>query len=125
MRRVVLLASTRVELKPIAAEVASPVTTEATPTAYAIHGNQLEVVPLASCTLELTYWRTVPPLASDNTNDVLTRYPDLYLYGSCVQAAMYLGDGNLVAKFQPWYEKALAQANSQKQLGSGLAVRVV
>ena len=124
MRRVVWVGSYRVELKPVAAEVASPYITASTPHSYAIHGNQLEVVPPQASTLELTYWRTLPNLADNNTNNVLARYPDLYLYGTCVQAALYLGDGNLVAKYQPLYERALSFANGQKQVGSGLAVRV-
>src|SRR5512135_2987433 len=56
MRRVVLLSSFRLELLPVTPSDAAPYVTAWTPRYYAIHGNQLEVVPLQSCTLELTYW---------------------------------------------------------------------
>jgi len=125
MRRVVLTATPREELVPIAPSLAGGFFESGRPIYYAITGNQLEVVPFGSYTLELFYWRTVPALASNSTNNVLTAYPNLYLFGTCAQAGIWLDDPGLTSRFMPIYEQALNFANtkSQRQLGSGLAIR--
>jgi hypothetical protein len=124
MRRVYRFeGTTRIELKPVSSNVAGRVYDTDQAFLYSINGNELEVVPEQACTLELTYYRTVPALASNSTNDVLTRHPDVYLFGTLMQACLWLGDGNLVAKYLPLYESALSRANRQRQLGGALAVR--
>lgn len=123
MRRVFLLdGSVRTELVPL--PQAGSVNDSGVPAFYNIVDNQLEVVPYGSYTLEITYYNTVPALASNSTTDVLTKFPSVYLYGTCLQAGLFLDDASLVSKFMPAYEKALILANSsRKQLGTGLQVR--
>ena len=125
MRRVVLTATPREELMPLSPSLSGGFFESGRPIYYAITGNQLEVVPFGSYELELFYWRDVPALVSNSTNDVLTKYPDLYLFGSCAQAGIWLDDPGLTSRFMPMYEQALNFANTkaQRQLGSGLTIR--
>ena len=123
MRRVFLLdSSVRTELVPL--PQAGSVSDSGIPIWYNIVDNQLEVVPIGTYTLEITYYNTVPALVSNSTNNVLTNFPSVYLYGTCMQAGLFLNDVGMVGKFSPMYEKALATANgSRKQMGTGLQVR--
>ena len=63
-----------------------------------VDGNfRLAPAPNGEITLELTYYGQVPALSSGNqTNWLLTKSPDLYLYGSLMQAAPYLKDDERV-----------------------------
>lgn len=125
MRKAILLyGSTRVELLPL--PQAGRVSESATPVYYNIVDDSLEVVPLSTAyNLELSYWTKVPALASNSTNAILTNFPELYLYGSCLQAGYFLDDAQVVARFEPKYEMSLRLANALRfrQMGSGLAVR--
>jgi hypothetical protein len=61
---------------------------------------QLVPTPDASYTVELTYYSKIPALSDSNTtNWLLTNSPDVYLYGSLLEAAPYLDDDN---KLQVW-----------------------
>lgn len=116
--------SVRVELLPLT--MAGRVNDSATPIYYGIVNHEIEVVPEdTSYTLELRYWTKVPALATNATTDVLTNFPDVYLFGSCVQAGYFMDDAQMVARFEPKYEQALSKANATRfrQFGSGLQVR--
>lgn len=126
MRRLFLnYGAERLELVP--APQAGRVADGGVPFAYNIVNNKLEIVPESTAyTLELSYWKTVPALASNTAGTpVLTTYPDVYLYGSCVQAGYFLDDMSVTSKFEPKYERALQAANAKRfrQMGTGLQVR--
>ena len=55
------------------------------------------------------------------TNPVLASCPDLYLFGSLIEAAPYLRDGDLLALFAARYGAALAEANALEARPLGLA----
>lgn len=63
------------------------------PTDYSIVGDSIEVAPVPNATyeIEIIYHKTLSRL-SDSTasNWLLASHPDLYLYGSLMQAAPYL-----------------------------------
>jgi hypothetical protein len=116
--------SLRIELLPLT--MAGRVNESAVPIYYGIVNHEIEVVPEeTSYTLELRYWTKVPALSTNSTNDILTNFPDVYLYGACLQAGYFLDDAQMVAKFEPKFERALSQANATRfrQFGSGLQVR--
>jgi hypothetical protein len=125
MRRVYLnYGSDRVELVPLPQAGRSSET--GIPTSYNIVNNTLEVVPTStSYTLEISYWKVIPPLSTNNTNAILTNYPELYIYGACSQAGFWLADDSVIGKFVPRYEQGIIVANSKKhrQMGQGLQVR--
>ena len=96
---------------------------------YSRSGNELMVLPPpdATYTLELIYWRSVPDLASNATNWLLTLAPDLYLYRALLEGAHYIRDTDLAQRAETSYVRALEQLKSDDQRrqfgGSGLEVR--
>lgn len=62
------------------------------PTWYTIYGSEFEVFGGADGQLlRLRYYQTIPALSvSNTTNWLLTKSPDLYVVGSCLEAAIYL-----------------------------------
>lgn len=64
-----------------------------TPGRYTMVGNKfmLEPSPATEITLELAYFAKTPALSATNpTNWLLTRHPDLYLYGTLLEAEPFL-----------------------------------
>lgn len=65
------------------------------PQYFTIVANRLEVIPppQESYTAEMVYFSQIPALSdTTTTNWLLTKHYDLYLYGTLVQAALYLKD---------------------------------
>lgn len=64
------------------------------PRFFAMVGRSILVAPIPSSatTLVVNYFQTIPPLASNSTNWLLTYHPDLYLYVSLMHAAPFLKD---------------------------------
>ena len=58
------------------------------PTYFTIVGDQIELAPTPNedMDIEVLYRANIPPLASNSTNWLLTLAPDLYLYGSLLEA---------------------------------------
>ena len=46
------------------------------------------------------------------TNDILAAFPDLYLFGSCLEGAIYLNDSEQTARFMQIYKGALTEAKA-------------
>ncbi len=70
------------------------------PRTFAIAGDNLHLgpVPDAAYAIELLYYARLPALSEDaDSNWLLRRHPDAYLYATLIQAAPYLGDDNRVA----------------------------
>lgn len=79
------------------------------PSAYTIINNTILLLPAPSsnASLELTYYRKIPALSDSNTtNWLLQRSPDLYLYGSLMNAEPYLMNDERV----PLWTVAVTQA---------------
>jgi hypothetical protein len=80
------------------------------PMYFALVGNQIEVLPPPDTgyTAELTYVATLAKLSDSNaSNWILERHPDVYLYGSLLQAAPYLRDDERVGLWTPLYAQAI------------------
>lgn len=79
-----------------------PSTAVGVPTAYATFGTNfmLRPVPDAARAATLYYYSKPTALSDNNTsNTLLTKYPDLLLYGSMVELSMHLEDD---ARLQYW-----------------------
>jgi hypothetical protein len=92
-RRVTWTGSPRVELQyvhPTYLQAAYPSSPSDVPRVFTIEGSTLKVRPLDTTALELDYFQKIPAL-SDNTatNWLLAAHPDLYLFGSLVEAEMF------------------------------------
>jgi hypothetical protein len=62
---------------------------------YTIVGKEFELfpAPTSDVTVEMTYYAKIPSLSISNTSNwLLTKAPDLYLYGSLQQASTFLMD---------------------------------
>jgi hypothetical protein len=97
-RRVTWTGSTRVELEyvhPSYLQAAYPSSPTDVPRIFTIEGSTLKVRPLDATPLEFDYFQKIPALASiapadgTQTNWLLTAHPDLYLFGSLVEAEMF------------------------------------
>jgi hypothetical protein len=81
------------------------------PRNYAIVDGSVSFAPFNSTTpITIIYRRTIPALAAANqTNWLLTRAPDVYLYGALVQASAFLVDETQVALWKSAYDEAIQE----------------
>lgn len=99
------------------------------PVAYSIIGSTLMVAPSASGTAALLYTARFTSLSdAAPTNSLLSLFPDAYLYGSLVHAAIFLRDDGLAQVAKGAYEEALGRVNGymdSRRFGSApLRIRV-
>lgn len=68
---------------------------------YAISGTNIVAKNDEDLTIE--YYAEIPTITDSmtDTNWLLARHPSLYLYGTALQAALYLRDGDLAASISP------------------------
>lgn len=78
-------------------------------------------------TLEMQYFSRLVPLTSSNTsNDTLTDYPDLYLWGCLTQLALWEKDVEMALNYQGKFDQAMNEANKQERKGRyGTAPRMM
>ncbi len=92
-RRVTWAGATRVELEyvhPSYLQAAYPSAPSGVPRIFTIEGSTLKVRPVNDTALEFDYFQKVPALSdSVSTNWLLSAHPDLYLFGSLVEAEMF------------------------------------
>lgn len=100
------------------------------PAVFAIVGNILMVapVPAEGAEVKLSYYQKIPALsASVGANWLLTKAPDVYLYGACLQAAPYLRDPEMLQTWSAGLEKSLEELRDDdtraKHSGSPLQMR--
>jgi hypothetical protein len=91
---------------------------------YSLMNGSIELVPppAQEIDVEIVYYSKVPELSDSNTtNWLLTKAPDVYLYGALVQAAPYLMDDPRIQVFGQVYLSRVESLNeeSQKALHSG------
>lgn len=111
----------RQEMYPVAGE----------PRAYTILGSNLEVAPTpdTSYTAEIAYYAAIPALSStQTTNWLLTKYPDLYLYGALMHSAPFLRDDERVPLWRALHGEILdgitIEDERAKHSGSKLNSRI-
>lgn len=78
-------------------------------------------------TLEMQYFSRIVPLTTSNTtNDTLTDYPDLYLWGCLTQLALWEQDTEKAMTYQGKFDRSIIEANKQERKGRyGTAPRVM
>jgi hypothetical protein len=95
------------------------------PVAYSIAGRNLTLAPPPQepVTLAIAYWQRIPSLSSITpTNWLLEQHPDIYLYGSLIQAEAYLSNDERVALWKAAHDEAvgeLQQAGQRARWGAG------
>jgi hypothetical protein len=85
------------------------------PKYYTVIGSEIAVrpVPDSIYTLELIYGEDIDSLSDSNTtNTILSRHPDVYLYGSLSAAYLYLMDETRAAQYDGLFGRAIAEINN-------------
>ena len=91
------------------------------PRFFGVVGGQFRIVPTpdATYTTELTYYAKLTKLSSSvASNWLLTSNPDIYLYGSLLQAAPYLQDDARIQTWATLYERALNDSQTADDRGA-------
>lgn len=91
------------------------------PLRFSIVGGQIRVLPIpdGEYTAELVYYAKLTKLSATNTtNWLLTQAPDVYLYGSLLQAAPYLQDDARIPVWSSLYQAGLDQLQIADDRGS-------
>jgi hypothetical protein len=65
--------------------------------------------------IDFKYIWDVAPLATENTNALLTRHPDLYLYGTLAESAPYLLHDDRVPLWEQRYQQAVTEINRERE----------
>lgn len=88
------------------------------PYCFTIQSNDLFLLPspVESGRLALTYYAEVPPLSEEQSdNEVLLRHPDLYLYGSLVESAVFTRGSVPDDLWVQYYTRAVHDIEVQEQ----------
>jgi hypothetical protein len=91
------------------------------PTYFTILGSNilLGVAPDTATTLQINYYKTLTALSDSNaTNDILTNYPELYLYGSLAESAPFIMQDERINTWATLYKEAIKNANETSSRGS-------
>lgn len=97
---------------------------------YAIVDGQIAFVPLdTAAVIRLVYRQSIPALtASAASNWLLTRAPDVYLYGSLVQAEAFLAEDDRLALWKSAFDEAVSELRidaARRKWGAGpIAARI-
>lgn len=83
-------------------------------TDFAITGTEVICWPPTG-PIKGTYYTEIPGLETNSSNWLLTKYPDLYLFGSLVEAALWAQDDAALAKWAPRASALIEAANSADQ----------
>lgn len=100
------------------------------PSYFTIIGREFRYLPTPadSYTAWLVYWAKIPPLSdSSQTNWLLDKHPDVYLYGCLMHAAAFLKNMDERSMYQDWFAAAVGQAqaaDSVEGMGSALQMSV-
>lgn len=82
------------------------------PLAYSIDSNQIRLSPVPDgvYTITIDHKKSIPALITNSTNEVLTKYPDLYLNACLVEACEYTADRAKLEVFEGRYQDCLRGA---------------
>ena len=92
--------------------------TQGKPTTYTIKGGNIYVGPAPDViyTLMFLYYKKIPALtALAPTNDILTDAPDVYLYGSLLEAEPFLQNDARVQLWATAFQQAIADIQEQDE----------
>ena len=82
-------------------------------------------LPNSRGTATLRYYRKLATPAGSSVNDILTNYPDVYLYGCLVEAAVFTQGEAEAARYLQLYNASVAGLNARTQRITGSSVPVI
>tara|TARA_R110002012_G_scaffold213566_1_gene384676 strand:- start:144 stop:797 length:654 start_codon:yes stop_codon:yes gene_type:complete len=89
--------------------------TSGLPRAYTNLGLNIKIYPIpdAAYVIGINYFKKLVPLSNtQTTNDIIANFPDLYLFASCLEGAIYLNDTEQTQRFGSIFAESL---NSVKE----------
>lgn len=89
------------------------------PKAYSIIGNEIQLAPApdAGYEAEIAYFARPTAFSADtDSNNLLTSYPGLYLYGALVAAQPFLHDDQRLATWAQLYQREVETLNETDEL---------
>jgi hypothetical protein len=101
------------------------------PRSYSLVGNQIQLYPVpdTTYTMNISYVRAYDNFDTTTaTNDLLTNYPSIYLYGSLLEANIFLMDEEQATKYQVLFNDKVEKVNrteKHKKYPTPLKQRVV
>jgi hypothetical protein len=104
--------------------------TSGTPSSFTIIGENFRLGPAPSSAdgYSMLYYKRIPALTTvATTNTMLTQNPDIYLYGSLLEAEPFLMNDQRVQLWATAYRQAVndLQAQDEKDRHSGSALRIM
>jgi hypothetical protein len=83
------------------------------PVYFTIMGSEMELAPTPNddYALEMVYRKNIPALASNSTNWLLTLAPDIYLYGTLLEAMPFIKDDARVSLWASAFSTVLDDLN--------------
>ena len=96
---------------------------------YSIQGANMLISPTpgdTAVTIDIAYYAKIDPLSTTSTNWLLTKYPNIYLYGALVSGFQYLMNDERANYFGLLYTQSvnLARATDQRATSSGSPLRI-
>lgn len=90
------------------------------PKAYTIRQQNMHFGPEADDSYSVIHWfLKMPDIATDTTNEILTNYPNLYLFGALSELHAYLRDEKERLYWEGRYQQAVdSLANEESNLGA-------
>lgn len=78
------------------------------PSYFTIIGSTIKTYPRSEANLTLNYYQAIPALSvSNTTNWLLTKAPDIYLYGALLEGSLYMNDTEAVTRWGTVLERAM------------------
>jgi len=93
-------------------------TANGSPRAYSSLGKVIKLIPTpdAEYTIELIYYNQLASLSdSRTTNNILTEFPSLYLYGACLEGAIFLNDSDEITRFDAIFNRTLVSIQESEE----------
>lgn len=90
------------------------------PLFFTVIGDELQFdrVPDSEYTIEIQYYRKALPItAANQTNEILTNHPSIYLYGALAQVFAYAQDDQQAIKYGQLFLSAIKGANKADKKG--------
>lgn len=119
---------TRLEyITPVQMEESGSRGDSGSPAAFTIIGTELRFVPApaTSYTVEMSYYKSIPALASNSTNWLLTAAPHIYLAGALLEACIFLGDEVGGTRYANMFSGAINSLHSAQQMGRSGGVLIM
>lgn len=88
------------------------------PSHFTVVGSELKFIPTpdASYTAEMLYYKKIPGLVTNSTNDILTEAPSVYLYGGLLEIYIFKGAMDRAAYYHGLFSGALNSLNMAQKI---------